>query len=169
MYANLSFFNRLSYNSHSTTLWCQISYQYRYYIHLHENQPPNRAALRLLPSVVQAVSGLTLNRGSPELRIVLGQDETLLWEWEIKTQQIEKIWLLVLNMTLFWLSMWIIWQFIEKYPICIHLNPAVALTGSILNGLGKTDVEKNLLQLGERKFGKCLFISLVYLWQIFKY
>ena len=55
----------------------QILFQYRYYIHLPENQCPNKAPPRPLPSVVQAVSGMTLNRGSPELWTVLGQDEAL--------------------------------------------------------------------------------------------
>ena len=31
-----------------------------------------------------------LNRGLPELWTVLGKDAALVWEWEVKTQQIEK-------------------------------------------------------------------------------
>ena len=64
-------FNRLSNNSHSTTIQHQISYQYRYFIQLRESQCPNRALPQPLPSIVQTVSGLTLNRGLPELRTVL--------------------------------------------------------------------------------------------------
>ena len=55
-----------------------------------ENQSPNWASPRPLPSVVQAASGLTLSRGSTELGTVLGPNKALVWEWEVKTRQIEK-------------------------------------------------------------------------------
>ena len=87
---NLLFFNRFSYHSHATTLWRQISTPVRYYIHLFENQSPNWAPPRPLPSVVQAASGLTLSRGSRELWTVLGPDKALVLEGEVKTRQIEK-------------------------------------------------------------------------------
>ena len=142
-------FNRLSNNSHSTTIQHQISYQYRYFIHLRESQCPNRALPQPLPSIVQTVSGLTLNRGLPELRTVLRSRWSL--GGKIKGQNTQS-WIKYD----YWYYIWHCYVFkcewfdnlLKNCLISIHDLTHLPPTTLVFNDLGKINVEKNLLMLG---------------------